>query len=143
MNGRKFFDTNIFVYAVDGGASKSRRMAARQLIRDAIAHREGAVSYQIIQEFINVGLRKFQAPLSIPDIRDFLDTSFAPMLVVHSSVELFHQALAIQDRYRLSWYDAVIVAAAIQSGSSILLSEDLQDGLKIGSLRIQNPFSHL
>ena len=72
------------------------------------------------EEFINVSLHQFQTPLTIPDIRGFLDRSFAQMRVVHSSLELVHHALMIQDRHRFSWYDSLIVAAAVESGSSTL-----------------------
>jgi predicted nucleic acid-binding protein len=62
------------------------------------------------------------------------------MAVVHSSLELFHAALTIQSRYRLSWYDSIIVGAAIESGCSTLYSEDMQHGAKFGAMQVQNPF---
>ena len=63
------------------------------------------------------------------------------MHVVHSSRELFHAAMAIQIRYRLSWYDAIIVAAAIESRCTSSFGEDMQHGAKSQSrIQIENPF---
>jgi predicted nucleic acid-binding protein len=94
----------------------------------------------VIQEFANVALRKFKIPMTTRDLADFIDGSFRPMPIVHSSVELFHSALADQTRYRLSWYDSIIIAAAVESGSGILYSDDLQDGAKFAGLKVENPF---
>jgi predicted nucleic acid-binding protein len=98
------------------------------------------VSYQVIQEFVNVASRKFKVPLKSADITDFIDGTFRRMHVVHSSFELFHSALGVQTRYRLSWFDSILVAAGAESGCSVLFSEDLHDGAKFGSLRVANPF---
>ena len=70
----------------------------------------------------------------------YLSTVFRPLLAVHSSVALFGDAIRLQKRYRLSWYDSLIVAAAQQSNCDILYTEDMQDGQQFGDLLIQNPF---
>jgi predicted nucleic acid-binding protein len=62
------------------------------------------------------------------------------MLRVHSSQALYSEGLALQSRYRMSWYDALIVCAAQQAGCNTLYSEDLQHGQRFGSLRVVNPF---
>jgi predicted nucleic acid-binding protein len=61
-------------------------------------------------------------------------------MAVHSSQALYAEALRLSDRYSLSWYDALIVAAAIEGDSSLLYSEDLQHGQRFGDLQVENPF---
>ena len=60
--------------------------------------------------------------------------------MVHSSLALYIEALGLQNRFRISWYDSLIVAAAIEGGCNILYSEDLQHGMKFGDLQVKNPF---
>lgn len=140
MSDRKFFDTNIFIYAVDSDAPRSKATSATALIRAGIADRSAVVSYQVVQEFVNVALRKFEVPMILSDLVEFIDCSFRRMAVVHSSLELIHAALTIQSRYRLSWYDSIIVGAAIESGCTTLYSEDMQHGARFGALQVLDPF---
>ena len=139
MNGRFFLDTNVFVYSFDASApAKARR--ARQLIRRAVATGKGIVSYQVAQEFFNVALRRFAQPMAVAEAEQYLATVFRPLMAVHSSQTLLAEALRLSDRYRLSWYDALIVAAALEGQCSLLYSEDLQHGQRFGDLQVENPF---
>ena len=140
MNGRIFLDTNIFVYDIDVEAPKAKKHVAYNLIRDALTQRRSVVSYQVIQEFLAVAVRKFSSSVTIPDARRYLEAVLKPMLAVHSSVDLFHEALDIGARYQLSWYDSLIVAAASEASCSVLYTEDLRHGAKINGVRIENPF---
>jgi predicted nucleic acid-binding protein len=140
MNGRSFLDTNIFVYDIDVEAPKAKKKVAYQLISDALTQHRSVVSYQVIQEFLAVAVRKFPSSITVPDARRYLETVLKPMLSVHSSTELFHEALDIGVRYQLSWYDSLIVAAAAEAGCSVLYTEDLQHGAKINGVKIENPF---
>jgi predicted nucleic acid-binding protein len=140
MNGRSFLDTNIFVYDIDVDAPKAKKNVAYHLIRDALTQHCSVVSYQVIQEFLAVAVRKFPSSVTVPDARRYLEGVLKPMLAVHSSVELFHEALEIGSRYQLSWYDSLIVAAAAEANCSVLYTEDLQHGAKINRVRIENPF---
>jgi predicted nucleic acid-binding protein len=140
MSGRVFLDTNIFVYDVDVDASKMKKSIAAGLIREALTQHRSVVSYQVIQEFLAVAIRKFSSSITVPDARRYLEAVLKPMLAIHSSVELFREALDIGSRYQLSWYDSLIVAAASEASCSILYTEDLQHGAKINGVRIQNPF---
>ena len=97
MSDRNFFDTNIFVYSVDSGAPQSKATPATVLIRAGIANRNAVVSYQVIQEFVNVALRKFDVPMIPSDLGEYIDRSFRRMAIVHSSLELFHAALTMHD----------------------------------------------
>jgi predicted nucleic acid-binding protein len=139
MNGRFFLDTNVFVYSFDPSApAKARR--AGDLIRRAVATGKGIVSYQVVQEFFNVALRRFAQPMTLADAEQYLATVFRPLLAIHSSQAVYVEALRLCEGYSLSWYDALIVAAAIEGESTLLLSEDLQHGQRFGDLRVQNPF---
>ncbi len=139
MNDRFFLDTNIFVYCFDRTApAKARR--ALQLIRTAVETRKGIISYQVVQEFFNVALRRFVQPMTIADAEQYLSTVFRPLLAIHSSPALYGDALRLSAQLRSSWYDSLIVAAAIQGQCTILYSEDLQSGQRIGDLEIKNPF---
>jgi len=140
MNGRFFLDTNIFVYSFDRGSAGKARLAT-QLIHRAVATRKGAVSYQVVQEFFNVALRRFAQPMTVAEAEQYLGTVFRPLLAVQSSQALYAEALHLNDKHRISWYDALIVAAANEAGCSLLYTEDLQSGRRFGDLRIESPFA--
>ena len=140
MNARFLLDTNLFVYSFDRNSpAKARR--ATELIRKAVTSRAGIISYQVIQEFFNVALKRFAQPMTVAEAEQYLTTVFRPLLAVHSSQALYGAALRLSGRYRLAWYDSLILAAALEGGCSVLYSEDLQHGLRIGELRVENPFS--
>jgi predicted nucleic acid-binding protein len=75
------------------------------------------------------------------DAEQYLSTTFRPLLAVHSSLALYGEALRIGARFRLAWYDSLIVASAIEGHCDDLYSEDFQDGQKIESVTISNPFA--
>lgn len=139
MSGRFFLDTSVFVYSFDRSAPVKARRAA-QLIRQAVETRKGIVSYQVTQEFFNVALRRFAQPMTVAEADQYLSTVFRPLLAIHSSQALYGEALRLNGRCRLSWFDSLIVAAAMEGECSILYSEDLQDGQRFEDLQIENPF---
>jgi predicted nucleic acid-binding protein len=139
MSGRFFLDTNIFVYSFDASSLK-KAAQAQKLIRKGIETGGGIVSYQVVQEFFNVALRRFSKPMSSLDAEQYLSTTFRPLLSVHSSLALYGEALRIGARFQLPWYDSLIVASAIEGQCEILYSEDFQDGQRVGSVRLSNPF---
>jgi predicted nucleic acid-binding protein len=140
MSGRFFLDTNVFVYSFDAN-SPTKASQARKLIRSATETHAGIISYQVVQEFFNVALRRFARPMSAADAEQYLSTTFRPLLSVHSSPALYGEALRIAARFRLPWYDSLIVASAIEGQCDVLYSEDFQDEQKFGSLTIANPFA--
>lgn len=139
MSGRFFLDTNIFVYSFDTKAPAKAKRAV-QLIRRAVDSGEGITSYQAVQEFFNVALRRFSPAMTAAEAEQYLITVLRPLLVVNSSPALYFSAFRINEKHRLSWYDSLIVAAAMEGGCDRLLTEDLQDGQKIEGMRIENPF---
>ena len=139
MSAKFFLDTNVFVYsAAPDDPAKTR--TASELIREALAFRKGVVSYQVVQEFFHVATKRFSVAMTAPEAQDYLDQVFRPLLRVHSSVQLYAEAIALQSDHRLSWYDSLIVCAARSAGCAVLYSEDLQHGQRFGSLRVVNPF---
>ena len=139
MSDRFFLDTNIFVYTFDK-AAPAKAQKATELIRKAIATQKGIVSFQVVQEFFNVALRRFAQPMRLADAEQYLGTVFRPLLAVQSSQALYAEALRLQSQSWLSWFDSIIVSAAIQAQCDVLFSEDLQHGHRFGSLRVTNPF---
>ena len=139
MSDRFFLDTNIFVYSFDQNAAAKAKKSV-QLIREALTTQKGVISYQVVQEFFNVALRKFAQPMQSADASEYLITVFRPLLAVHSSPALYAEALQIQAQSRLSWYDSLVVSAAIQARCDVLFTEDLQHGQRCGGLTIINPF---
>jgi predicted nucleic acid-binding protein len=139
MSGRFFLDTNIFAYTFDAKAPAKAKKAA-QLIRRAADTGGGIVSYQVVQEFFNVALRRFSHPMNVAEAEQYLITVLRPLLAINSSPALYVEALRIAGTLRISWYDSLIVAAALEGKCDTLYSEDLQHGREIEGLRIENPF---
>jgi|SRR5579859_6836816 len=139
MSDKYFLDTNVLVYSVDL-TSPLKRRRARELVTDGTTSKLGVISYQVVQEFVNVAIRKFQSAVAQTDLEEFLRGILFPMMAVPSSPWLFLDALRLRDTNQLSWYDSLIIAAALQGSCKILYSEDLQHGRRFGDLVIQNPF---
>lgn len=139
MNDKYFIDTNIFVYSFDSANSEKQKIA-NELIKRALKNNIGCISFQVIQEFMNISTRKFAVPLSIKDCEKYMNSILAPLCEVFVSIELYTQALDVMERWKFSFYDSLIVAAALRADCSILYSEDLQHEQKIGPMTIRNPF---
>ena len=139
MNDRYFLDTNIFLYTFDVAAPEKAERS-RSLIRSGLPTGKAIISYQVVQEFFNVAFRRFLPPMTIVDAEYYLSVTLGPLLAVFPSQSLFGEALRLRGKHSLSWYDSLIVAAALEGGCAILYSEDLQHGQKFGSLAVRNPF---
>ncbi len=139
MNGKYFLDTNIFVYSFDP-ESPYKQKIADSLIQDAIVSSRGCISFQVIQEFLNVATGKFSVPLKSNECMSLLIKVFEPLCEVYPSVDLYSEAIEISYGWRYSFYDSLIIAAALKANCGVLYSEDMQHGQKIRSIRIENPF---
>ena len=139
MPAEFFLDTNIFVYTFDR-REPEKQAGARSLVEQALGTGEGVVSYQVVQEFLNVALRKFERPLSEGEALSYLRDVMDPLCSVFPSLSLYEAAVSLHERWRLGFYDSLIVAAALEAKCRVLYSEDLQDGQEIESLTIVNPF---
>ena len=135
-----FLDTNIFVYAFLTSEPRKRSKAV-ELIETCLGSGRGSISYQVVQEFANVSRKKFASSLSASDCKAFIVAAMQPLNRVASSTGLVHSALDLQDELRYSFYDCLMVAAALQSGADTLYTEDFQHWQLVrGTLRIVNPF---
>ena len=138
MSDRCFVDTNILVYAHDRSVG-SKHQRARLLIEDLWKSGQGVLSTQVLQELcINVR-RKASRPLSVEEARRLIQDYLSWEIVVNTPASVI-QALDIEGRYKISFWDALIVQAAESSGVAILYSEDLASGQSYGSVRVVNPF---
>jgi predicted nucleic acid-binding protein len=139
MSVDRFIDTNVFIYQLDTRDPRKHAIADR-IVGEALATDNACISFQVIQECLNTVLRKAEITLDAAAARLYVDTVLAPLHRVASSIELYRSALDLQRRWKFSFYDSLIVAAALEAGCKHLLSEDLQHGQRIGTLRIENPF---
>jgi predicted nucleic acid-binding protein len=136
MSDLVFVDTNVFLYALDETDPKKQQAAAAWKA-SLWKGRSGRTSFQVLQEFYVNALQKW--PKSIgsarAEVRDLL--AWRP-IAVHAA--LLQEGWKIQDRFRLSFWDSLIVAAAKASACNILLTEDLQHGQDLDGLVVINPF---
>jgi predicted nucleic acid-binding protein len=136
MGMSAFFDTNLFVYAVSLAPEDQDK---RRIASGLIAEGEFSLSLQVIQEFIHTCLRKNrlgQTPDAIQATAEFL---FKFPCAVPSQ-ELVLNALALQSRFQVSYWDAAILAAAQELGCDQLYTEDLNHGQDYAGVRVINPF---
>ena len=136
MSAPVFVDTNVLLYAVDEAVPR-KHGAAIEWRADLWRSRRGRVSYQVLQEFYVQALRKNpkRTAAARAEVRDLL--AWDPIPVDGAVVE---GAWHLQDRYRLSFWDALIVAAAHAAGCGYLLTEDLSHGQILDGVRVVSPF---
>jgi predicted nucleic acid-binding protein len=138
---RCFFDTNVLVYIFDERAPE-KGAVARQLLADCITRKDACLSAQVLQEFFVTVTRKLTTPLTqVQAERAVRDFSTLP--IVNSDAALVLDAITTSDRYRISFWDSLIVEAALRAGAAILYTEDLQDGQVFGSVAVENPFREI
>ena len=131
-----FVDTNVLLYAQDR-QDDHRRGIAQAVLDELWAAGNGVLSTQVLQEFSNVATRKLQLS---PETARRIVAEYAEWPVVETTAQLIVSASVLHERHRFSFWDAMVVEAALLSGATTLLSEDLQDGRRIGDLTIRNPF---
>lgn len=135
-----FLDTNILVYAYDADAGDKYRLAKRSIQDFRKKNNLPAVSIQVLQEFYTVMVRRSG---DARYYREVVEHFMEAWPVIENSCALMRDALEIQQRFQLSFWDANIVAAAQQSGAKELLTEDLNDGQDYGGVRAVNPFKEV
>lgn len=139
MSDRAFLDSNILVYAHDSGAGERHRIAAN-LVRQLWQDRTGVLSTQVLQE-VWVNLRRKAAhPISREDAVSLL-RDYGRWEVVTNTTESVIEAIRLEDRYSLSFWDALIVQAAGSAGVATLFSEDLNSGQSYDGVVVVNPFA--
>jgi predicted nucleic acid-binding protein len=135
---KTFIDTNVLVYAHDTDAG-NKHTTARQLVAKLWNGRTGTLSTQVLQEFYAVVTRKFKPPMPLSKARAIV-AAYAEWCDVATEPQLIVAASRLQEEHTLSFWDSLIVQAAIRAGAERLVSEDLQHGRRFGLLTIDNPF---
>jgi predicted nucleic acid-binding protein len=140
MSEDKFFlDTNILVYSFDPDEPR-KALIAEKLVTLGLTTGQGVISFQVAQEFANVALRKFADGITLAELERYFFRVLLPLMKISSSGPLFLQALHLQGTTKLSWYDSLVIASALEGGCKVLYTEDLQHGQHFGDLVIENPF---
>jgi len=139
MSAEYFLDTNVLIYSFDDLAPR-KQATAQELIVGALVRGQGAISWQVIQEFLNVSLHRWEVPMNPVDANAYLSSTLEPLCQVFPSPALWQSALSLHLQSQYRFYDSLIVASALQCGARILYSEDLQHERRFGTLEIRNPF---
>lgn len=137
MSDKHFVDTNILLYARDRFAGPKYERA-HALLERLWTDRSGILSTQVLQEFCVNVRRKSERPLSIEETRAIVADYSRWTVVVNTAASVL-EALDLEKRYKVSFWDALIIQAAQAAGATILYSEDLSDGQTYGSVRVVNP----
>jgi predicted nucleic acid-binding protein len=139
MSVDSFLDSNVLLYTFDKADPRKQRIA-RFLVETALKDGTACISYQVVQEVLNVLTRKHDPPISTGDAMQCLAVTLDPLWRVQPSADLVRSGISVRERYGFSFYDSLIVAAALSAGCSRLLTEDMQHGQRIEGLTIENPF---
>jgi predicted nucleic acid-binding protein len=131
-NDKPFFDTNVLLYLLSEDNAKADRA-------EAIIATGGIISVQVLNEFASVAFRKLG--MSYAEIRDMLGTTRAVCQIQALTVDTHERGLDIAERFGFSLYDSMIVSSAVESGCTVLYSEDMQHDQEVdGQLVVINPF---
>jgi predicted nucleic acid-binding protein len=139
MKNKVFLDTNIIVYAHDF-SSGGKHAVAKEIMDYLWESRKGVTSVQVLQEFFVCVTKKIVKPILIKNARMVLEYLSNWEVIVNDKY-ITLKAIDLQERYRFSFWDSLVIQAAIQSQARLLFSEDLPDGQVIMGLKILNPFA--
>ena len=138
MSAAHFLDTNVLVYLFDE-TDTARQRRAETLVSESLSSGTGCISFQVVQETLNVLIRRLE--FTSEDARRALEDVLLPLWQVNPTASLYQTAISLRSRYGFSFYDSLIVVAALEAGCNRLYSEDLQHGQRIEQLTIWNPFT--
>ncbi len=137
MSDKCFLDTNILMYAHDTAAG-AKHERARALVEELWRNRSGVVSTQVLQELCVALRRKAGRPVDLKTARDIV-TDYLTWDVYVNTGESVLEALEVEERYGISFWDALVIQAAEASGATVLYSEDLSSGQTYRGVRVVNP----
>lgn len=137
MSDKYFVDTNILMYAHDTAAG-AKHERAKALVEELWRNRSGVVSTQVLQELCVNLRRKAGRPLDLKTVREIVGDYLAWDVVVNTGTSIL-EALDIEERYRISFWDALVIQAAEASGAALLYSEDLSNRRVYGTVEVVNP----
>ena len=138
MSAKVFFDTNILVYANDSG-HPAKQDRASELIKNAMIENTAVISVQVLSEFWVTVTQKIEETLPLPVTEHQIEI-LSSMNIVELNYEIFKSALSVQKLHRLSFWDSLIISAAVSEGCKTIYTEDLNPGQKIMDMKIVNPF---
>jgi predicted nucleic acid-binding protein len=141
MSVRYFVDTNILMYAHDRSAG-AKHDRAKAIVEELWRDRIGVLSTQVLQELAVNLRRKAGRPLDSKAAREVVADYLTWQVVVNGGDSIL-EALDLEARYQISFWDALVVQAAQASGAEVLYSEDLAHGQKYGAVRVTNPFREI
>lgn len=136
--GKMFIDTNIMIYAFDVSAGKKHQVASH-ILSDLWNSGLGVLSTQVLQEFYVNVVQKIQKPIDQKMAKEIIRDLMKWHVVVNNGDSIL-DAIDISEKYGYSFWDSLIIEAALTGGVSVLLSEDLQHGQIISGVTISNPF---
>jgi predicted nucleic acid-binding protein len=139
MKDKFFIDSSIFFCTFDPTNTEKLRIS-NELIKSALVNHNGCISYQIIEEFVEIATKKFAVPLTTSDSKKYFEKVLAPLCEVFVSFDLFQNTFELAERWRIGFGDALKIAAAIQANCTVLYSEDFPIYQKIQNVLIVNPF---
>ena len=134
-----FLDSNVLLYLFEMN-DLVKRETARNVLQSAVSGSGATISFQVVQEVLNGITRRSSPPADPEDAHRLLQETLLPLWRVMPSEALYSRAIGVWSRYRYSFYDSLIIAAALAASCTRLLSENLQDGQRIEGLVIENPF---
>jgi len=141
MTGPVFVDTNVFVYRHDA-SDPTKQARAEQWIRLLAIGRTGRLSFQVVQEIYATLTRGRRLSFDPAEARQIVE-ALSVWKPIQIDLAILRRAWFIEERFRFSWWDALIVAAAQATECSVLLTEDLQHGQLLDGLRVVDPFASL
>ncbi len=138
MKDRVFLDTNILVYAYD--RSDLRKQAiAQQLLMNGMENESAVLSVQVLGEFFTVVTRRIKRPMNPAEAREAIEL-FSNLIVQEIDLGLVQRAIDTIKSYKISYWDALIIAAAERARCKRILSEDLNDSQLYNGISVVNPF---
>ncbi|MBI5212813.1 MAG: PIN domain-containing protein [Nitrospirae bacterium] len=139
MNGDKVFvDTNVIVYAYDIDAGSKHQIAVN-IMKDLWRSGLGMLSIQNMQEFFVIVTGKIKTPIDVSTAKEIIKR-LSKWDIVTNDMTTVLEAIELHERYKYSFWDSLIIAAAASGGATTILSEDLADGQRIKDITIKNPF---
>jgi len=134
-----FVDTNVLLYAHDDKPDP-RCKIAKELVGQLWSSRTGVVSTQVLQEFYFNATKIYKLAMPRSEARRAL-ASYVQWRVIPTDAQMIMSASRLEEEHSVSFWNALIVQAALRASATFLVSEDLQDGRKFGSLTVRNPFA--
>ena len=143
MSDNVFVDSNIFLYAFTEIDDKSKKEEIeKHTIASEIILKDINISTQVINEVSSNMLRKLK--FSNTEVREFVESCYGRYNIINFSEELFLMAIEVRKKYKISYYDSLIVSAGLKANATTLYSEDMHNGLVVnGCLTIINPFENI